>query len=168
MATINGRQFRSISATFTRPTDTTAYGAGDLIANNTAAASVVPLSWAIPRRPAIISRIRLLKSTAGLTNPSFRIHLFGAAPTFVTNGDNAAFATVVATGAAEWLGSFDGVMVAACADGAAVNCLPTGNYLRRDYIGPLSTIYGLIEAVGAYAPGNAEVFTATLVTEFDP
>ena len=37
-------------ATFTRPNDTTAYAANDQVNNNTAAASVAPLSWtdAIP------------------------------------------------------------------------------------------------------------------------
>lgn len=167
MPTLNGRQFRSVSATFTRPGDTTPYNAGDLVANNTAAGSVVPLSWAIVRRPQFVSRVRLLKSTASVTNAAFRVHLFAAAPTFVSAGDNGAFATVVATGAANWIASLDGTMAAACADGAIVNCIPTGNIPRRDYIGDVSTLYGLVEALGAYTPGNAEIFTATLVTEFD-
>lgn len=167
MPVINGRQFRSVSATFTRPNDTTPYGAGDLVANNTAAASVVPLSWLTAgSRPFVLSRIRLLKSGATITNAQFRIHLFRSAPVISTTGDNGVFASVVA-GAANWLASFDGTMVAAMSDGAAVNCLPTGNTPRRDYVGDPTTLYGLLEAVGAYTPAAQEVFTATLVQEFD-
>jgi hypothetical protein len=167
MPTVNARQFRSISATFTRPNDTTAYGAADLVANSTTAASVVPLSWLTTgSRPFVISRILLRKSTASVTNAAFRIHIFSGLPTIATTGDNAAFATVV-TGATTWLGSFDGTMAAAMADGAAVNCLPTGNYARRDCIGAPGTLYGLVEALGAYAPGAQEIFTITLFTEFD-
>lgn len=167
MPTLNGRQFRSISAAFTRPNDTTAYNAGDLVANNTAAASVAPMSWIrTGSRPFIVSRIRLHKSAASVTNAQFRVHLFSATPVISTNGDNAAFASVVA-GSANWLGSFDGTMLATMNDGAVVNCLPTGPLLRRDYVGDPSTLYGLIEAVGAYTPAAQEVFTATLVTEFD-
>lgn len=165
--TLNGRQFRRISANFTRPADTTAYGAGDLVANSTTAASVVALSWATAgSRPFYIPRIRLQKSAASVTNAQFRVHLFDSAPTVATNGDNSAFASVV-SGVAKWLGSFDGTMAASHADGAVVHCLPTGNYRRRDFIGDPGTLYGLIEALAAYTPASEEVFTATLVTEFD-
>jgi len=166
-STLNGRQFRRVSSNFTRPNDTSAYTAGDLVANSTTAASVVPLSWATTgSRPFYISRIRLQKTGAIVTNAQFRIHLYDAAPVVSTTGDNAAFASVVA-GVAKWLGSFDGTMVASQSDGAAVNCLPTGNFLRRDYIGDPGTLYGLIEALAAYTPIAEEVFTATPVTEFD-
>jgi len=50
MTTKNDIGFRSNTATFTRPGDTNVYASGDLVANNTAAASVVPMSWTTPGR----------------------------------------------------------------------------------------------------------------------
>jgi hypothetical protein len=167
MAIVNGHRFRSNSATFTRPADATAYTAGDLVANSVTAASVVPLTWLVAPRPQVYTRIRLHKSTGSVTNAAFRIHLYGASPVVATNGDNAAYATDVAN-SADWLGSFDGTFLAGHSDGAAINCLPTGNFPRSDYITAMpATAYGLVEALGAYTPGNAEIFIATLFSEFD-
>lgn len=150
---------------FTRPTDTTAYASGDLIANNTAAGSVVPMSWTIPWTRAggwiVVAGVRLRKSTAGVTNPSFRVHLFSAIPTFTSAGDNGLMTTVVATGMASWLAQFDVTLNSAAVDGAqglavAVDSVP--QYVKL--ASGATTLYGLLEARGAYAPGNAEVFTA--------
>src|SRR5688572_29350805 len=49
-ATVTGFDADSLvaaSATFNRPADTTAYSIGDLVANNTAAGSVTPLSFTV-------------------------------------------------------------------------------------------------------------------------
>src|SRR3990167_2992553 len=88
--------FETVSASFTRPADTTAYTSGDLIANNTTAGSVTPLSFPIPNgRGCFIWRAKILKSGATATNASFRLHLFKNSPT-VTGGDNAALAHIEA------------------------------------------------------------------------
>lgn len=165
--TLNGRQFRRISSNFTRPSDTTQYTAGDLVANSTTAASVTPLSWATTgSRPFYIPRVRLQKSATSVTSASFRLHLFDSAPTVATTGDNGAIPTDV-TAVTKWLGSFSGTMVASFADGAAVDLLPTPSFLTRNYIGDPGTLYGLLEATATYTPASAEVFTATVYFEFD-
>lgn len=165
--TANGRQYRRISSSFTRPSDITQYAVGDLVANSVTAASVTPLSWATTgSRPFFIPRIRLQKTKSDVTSAQFRIHLYTASPAVTTTGDNAAYGTDVA-GNATWLGSFDGTMVAKHNDGTVVDCLPTQALRRLDYIGDPGTLYGLIEALATYTPASAEVFTATLVMEFD-
>jgi hypothetical protein len=84
---------QTVSANFTRPADTTAYAAGDLVANSTTTGSVVPLAFTSAVREEgcrfRIERIRLRKSGAVLTNASFRVYLFRASPT-VSVGDNGA------------------------------------------------------------------------------
>src|SRR3981081_4319597 len=84
------------SASFTRPNDTTAYAAGDLVANATAAGAAVPLQIALgnqfPNGMTRLTRARLVKSGSGVTNASFRIHLYETLPT-PANGDNAAWST---------------------------------------------------------------------------
>lgn len=166
-ATLQSRQFRRISsATTTRPNDTSAYTAGDLVANSVTAASVVPLSWVVTGdSPFFISRIRLQKSSTGMTNPSFRLHVFDSIPAITTTGDNGAIVADV-TGVTKWLGSYAGTMATAFLDGSAVDCLPTQAIFARTYFGGPGTLYGLIEATAAYAPGAQEIFTATLYLEY--
>src|SRR4051812_8128931 len=53
------------SASFTRPADVTPYASGDLVADNTTAGSVTPLSWTAARVAAgsfLVRRARLRKS----------------------------------------------------------------------------------------------------------
>lgn len=152
------------SVSFTRPSDTTAYAAGDLVANSTTAASVVPLTWntSSPSGAFKIMGVRLLKTAASVTNAQFRVHLYSATPTIATAGDNSAFASNV-SGNAGWLGSFDGTMVASHADGAAVVCLPTLQVPSRVAEG--AALFGLVVALAAYTPASAEVFTVVPIFE---
>ena len=145
-----------VSSSFTRPGDTTAYAAGDLVANSTTAGSVSPMSWQCqgPYRSWLIQRVSLRKSTTTTTNASFRLHLFSASPT-VTNGDNGALAgnwsdSVVQT--------YIGTVSLTATDGGFVGMVPEDGYQ------PItdSIVYGLLSATAAYAPGNAEVFKVTL------
>jgi hypothetical protein len=158
MATCSSRDVSFVS--FTRPADTTAYASGDIVANSTTAGSVVPLNFANCSlgigRAMQVRRVRIGKSGVGVTNASFRLHLFNVLPT-VSSGDNAAIS--IATGMAKYLGSVDVTVGQAFGDGAAgqavteVNCHPVGS---------ASNLYGLLEARGAYTPGSAEVFTIYL------
>ena len=154
--------FINPTATFTRPGDTTAYASGDLVANSTTAGSVVAPVFTVSRSAVAtgqefrIDRIKIAKSTVTTTNASFRIHLFKVAPVTVANGDNAAFST---TGVAGYLGFFDITALQAFTDGAAGFIATGANAITID---TTSTIACLVEARGAYAPGNAEVFTLTL------
>lgn len=160
------------SANFTRPSDTTQYAVGDLVANNTSAGSVVAMSWfvapAYPRQtgysPFYISGIRLHASKASVTSASFRVHLYSSSPTFTSSGDNGVFGTVVATGNANWLASFDVTMVALHADGASGIAVPTEGVTAPQVMSG-STVFGLIEALNTYTPSSAEVFTAELLLE---
>ncbi len=141
------------SASFTRPADITAYASGDQVANSTTAGSVVAMSFVHPPRNTQIRRLRLRKSTTGVTNASFRVHLFNVAPT-VSAGDNAAM--VIATGAAGYLGQVDIVMAQSFTDGGVGLATTEINTFG------VTTIYALLEARAAYTPGSAEVFTLAI------
>jgi len=157
-----------ITATFTRPADTTAYAAGDLVANSTTAGSVVAMSFANAARAAgkggKIVGARLAKSGTGLTNASFRLHLFTSVPGTITNGDNSALST---SGVADYIGALDVVVDRAFTDGAfgRSGAPLSGNFL--EYVGATTTLYGLLEARGAYTPASGEVFTVTIAALLD-
>ena len=157
-----------ISANFTRPSDTTAYAVGDLVANSTTSGSVVPLSFANAVRSAgdcvRIERVRIEKSGTSLTNASFRLHLFEASPT-PTVGDNGVFnnAGVLATNnVLNHAGTFPVTMIWSGSDGAMGIGVPTTG--AGATVSPTSgtTIYGLLEVTGAYTPASGEVFYVVL------
>lgn len=162
--------FRIVAAgsTMTRPADTTAYANGDLVANSTTAASVTAFSFTAARATdvaMVVRKCRLSKSTTGITQPFFRVHLFNQNPvaSAPTNGDNGAF---VPANKAGWIGALDVSCTLVFGDGASG--IGSDTYGAGIIIPPASgtqTIYALLEARGAYAPGNAEVFTLELHIE---
>ena len=111
--------------------DTTAYAAGDLVANSTTAGAVTPLELFGATRAAgeavRIQRVRLRKTGVGLTNAAFRVHLFRKPPV-VRVGNNAAFnaSGVLALADNEGhVGAVDLVMDTAAAIGARGAGLPS-------------------------------------------
>lgn len=164
-------QLVSTAKLFTRPADTTAYAAtGDLVANSTTAANVVPLNFRfrpMSAKQLQIRRFRLIKSTVTVTAAAFRLWLFTVAPTFATAGDNGAIASDV-SGAASFLGQLDVTAMVAMVDGAVGVGIPTAGteVIWADAIGVDATghlnLYGFLEARGAYAPGDSETFTASI------
>src|SRR5262249_40104921 len=145
-------QINNLSAGFTRPNDTTAYAAGDLVANSTAAGSVVPLRIDLGNVAAVghgmtrITRARLTKSGTSPTNASFRIHLYETAPT-AQNGDNGAWST---DRAASWLGSIDVTSMLAFTDGCTGvgSATPGSEMFLRLAVG---AIFALLGAKAAFA-----------------
>lgn len=155
------------TANFTRPADTTAYASGDMVANSTTAGSVVPMSLtvnSVSGRKVYLRRVVLLKSTTGVTAPNFRIHFYTTSPT-IASGDNAAYSTTQS-------GHFCDMDVnmyttAIFSDGN--DGIGTPNNGAECAVAPATTVvFALIEARGAYAPGNAEVFTIKQLETYEP
>lgn len=151
------------SYSFTRPSDTTAYASGDLVANSTTAGSVVPLTFNVGKGGIRIVGIRLNKSDeTDVTAATFTLHFFGSSPT-VANGDNGA----ISFSLSDKFGSVDlATMIAATDEAYAItnngaSILPGGLYWYTSS----GLIYGLIEAKGAYTPASAEVFNAVILYE---
>ncbi len=151
--------------TFTRPSDTTQYAAGDLVANSTTAGSVVPLVFAIPRglgKNLKFIGVKMTKSDgADITGAVFRTWLFSASPT-VTNGDNGAIAGDWA--AAGYIGRLQGGTMLLGDDAVDATYVDVNAQVYH-YLGTETLIYGLIEATGTYTPASAETFTPSIVLE---
>lgn len=157
------------AASFNRPADTTAYAAGDLIANSTTAGSVLPLTFVASRandKAAGILRGRLTKSGVTVANAVFRAHFFKDSPT-VTGGDNAALAS---NGALTYLGSIDFDMSGASneksrlfSDGVKAIAIPNvGQTILFEPHAASQNIYALLEARAAYVPASGETFTLAI------
>lgn len=155
------------SQTITRPADTTAYAAGDLIANSTTAGSVTPFAFPIPTglgKNIVVKGARIKKSDASdVANSNFTIWLFGASPT-VANGDNGALSANLV--AANFLGKVTGaVMLAGTDDAINVISLAESAWLYHYATTSQARIYGLLEALAAYGPADAETFAIDLILD---
>lgn len=155
----------STSATFTRPSDTTAYASGDLVANSTTAGSVTPMTFNVGYGTGFkLVRAGVKFNSATPTNAKFRLHLYSALPT-VTNGDNGA-----------WLSIESGYQGAVDIDASTLTFSDStsayGIYVNTALNVPLLMItdvncrlYGLLTATAAYTPTSAEIFTISLIGE---
>jgi hypothetical protein len=155
--------FTNPSASFTRPANVTAYASGDLVANDTVAANVVPLKLQLPMQgaSALLRRLRLRKSSASITTASFRVHLFRTSPTPVAVGDNAALASLPGDGT-NYLGSVDVTFDQAFASGATgFGAFATDSHVHQQTFDG-GFIYALIEARSAYTPASGETFELQL------
>lgn len=154
---------QSASSTITRPADTAAYASGDLVANSVTAGSVNNLQFTTLARisggSGVIIGAQIQKSTASTTNAAFRLHLFNTAPTYTSAGDNSAISTVVVASGKGYLGYIDVTAMVAFSDVAWGSGAPDNSRGGIPYVATAQIIYGLLEVRGAYAPGNAEVFT---------
>jgi hypothetical protein len=164
---------KRVAASFTRPSNTTAYAAGDVVGPVTTAA-VQTFSNAARENGGSgrIIAATLETNNATVTNGTFRVHIFNAS--FTPDADNAAFAGQH-TNRAAYQGYFDfNILVAdsASAEGAIAQLrasLDVDNGLPLDFecAAGNSALYGVIVALGAYTPASAQVFYITLVIEQD-
>lgn len=155
------------SANFSVPNSAATYAIGDLIANSATAGSVTPMSFANVARVAAgaasVIKARLSKTGTGIVGASFLLHLYGTSPT-VTNGDDGVW---LSTQAATYLGAFEFSVANAkvFSDGVSINGITQTGYPVTADLASGTTIYGLLEARGAYVRTAAETFTITLEVE---
>jgi hypothetical protein len=154
---------RNITGSFTRPSDTTAYASGDLVANSTTAGSVVATELrAVGQYPggaSIVRRAVVRKSGTSTTNAAFRLHLYRGSTITAANGDNGAWST---NQVANYLGYLDVTAMVAFTDGAYGSGVPGFGSEIMVRLASGQSVYALLEARGAYTPASAEVFTIGL------
>jgi hypothetical protein len=152
------------TSTLTLTSATTAYGAGQLIANNATAASVVVPSFSIANSGggALIPRLRLSVNDATSTAwgaVSIQVDLWSQAPTF-SNGDRGAWSP--ATGTATHLGAYACTMSAEYGDGAFAECAPAVGSVSAPKLASGASVYWTLQAVAASGvTGASKVWTLT-------
>jgi hypothetical protein len=148
---VDGKAYRT-TATITRPSDTTAYAAGDVV-GDTGGSAIISLTAAGPNAGfVLIQSVSLVFSDS--TVPSgmgaFRVHMYSASPTAIA--DNAAF-DLLSGDRATYMGFIDL---------PAPQDLGSSLYTQTDYPGRLiklaaasTTLFVEIETRGAYTPVSA-------------
>lgn len=150
-----------ISTSYTRPSDTTTYTAGDVVANSTSAATILTFTGVATYESGggVIHAASLIDSSAESTKPEFDLYLFDT--TVAMENDNAAWAPSDAE-----METCVGVISFLAAD------FKTGNgngITHKQNIGlPFdcatnsTSLYGILVARNAYVPTSAEKFTIRL------
>lgn len=155
-----------ITASYTRPADTTAYAAGDMLADSTSAATVLTFAGVARGNGLgfILDGVSLIYSGAPATKPDLELHLFDTAPTL--QNDNATWNPLDADlDKALLMISFPGSGATICAPLASSgNMVQHASPAIRSHAcaAGASAIYGVLVVRNAYTPTSGEKFTFRL------
>ena len=164
-ALITDDTHKVIRASFTRPADTTAYAAGDVV-NGSGATTPVTVADAARRNggSGVIEFVGLETNNVTVTNGTFRVHFFNASHT--TAADNAAFASLHANRAA-YVGYADlPILVADSASAAAAQTEADVN-IPFQCASSSDDLFAVVVATGAYTPASGQVFQLTVAVRRD-
>lgn len=154
---------RFVAANFTRPNDTNAYAAGDVIADSTSAPTIITLSGAVKGEgeSSMILSASLFSSANQATKLDARLWLFDT--TVTMDNDNAAFTptdaelrtllAVIAFPSTAWIGGD----ATSGAGGNAV-CQAQALWLPIVAANKTNNIFAVLEARNAYTPVAQERF----------
>ena len=156
--TVDGKAYRS-TATITRPSNTTAYTAGDVV-GDTGGSAIISLTSAGPTAGfVLVQSVSLVFSDSVVPSGmgAFRIHMYSASPTAIA--DNAVF-DLVSGDRATYMGYID--LPAPLDFGSSL-------YTQTDYPGRLiqlaaasTTLFVEIETRGAYTPVSASTVSVRM------
>lgn len=145
----------AIATSFTRPADTTAYAAQDVVSNSTSSPAVLTFAAAgrYPGSSGIILSARHMKSSTSTSGATYRLHLYRVAPTAIA--DNAPF-TMLYANRANRVGFIDFLHSAAGAGSDCTNALST--FVNLPFLCEASTVnlFGILTVTGAYTPTSGE------------
>ena len=147
----------AVTATQTRPDNTTGYAALDVVGTDPAAVMTFATGLTAGKGFAVFGarlRIDVAAIPAGMS--SFRLHLFNAAPTAIT--DNLAF-DLIAADRSKYLGYIE---ISGLLDLGATVWAEVDNI---NFTGELVTasLFGVLQTVAAYTPTASVVKTVTLI-----
>lgn len=158
--TVDGKAYRS-TVTVTRPSNTTAYTAGDVV-GDTSGSAIITLSSIGPSGGyVLVQSVALIFSDAAVISGmgAFRLHFYSVSPTAIA--DNAVF-DLVSGERANYMGFVD---LAAPVD------FGSSLYTQTDYPGRLiklaagsTTLYAELETKGAYTPASASTIDVRVAT----
>lgn len=156
--TVDGKAYRT-TVTITRPSNTTAYTAGDVV-GDTGGSAILTFTNAGPSGGfVILQSVSLVFSDSSVPSGmgAFRLHLYSAAPTAIA--DNAVF-DLVSGDRANYMGYID--LSTPLDFGSSL-------YTQTDYSGRLvklaaasTTLYAELETRGAYTPVSASTVQVRL------
>lgn len=159
---VRGAGFSS-SASKTRPNDTNAYSAGDVLAESTSAGTVWTFTSIAPSGGGKILitnaslEIDVAAVPSGMT--TFRLHLYSTSPTAIN--DNAAM-DLPSGDRAKYLGFIELPTPLAITSTLWSETEAQNYAIRKQVVAASDTLYGILQTVGAYTPTAQVVKKVTL------
>lgn len=158
-----------VGVEFTRPSDTTAYAARDVVCNSTSSPSVITFAdfARVNQGSGIIIRARLFTDKKDVT-AQFRLHLFHTAPTAIN--DNSPY-TLLYVNAANRIGQIDFPAMGSedptnSTASAAIRPAADGSSgppnLWYQAASGSRAIYGVLETLSAFTPASGQKFYVQL------
>jgi len=162
-----GGKLATVSGSFTRPADTTAYTAGDVVSNSTSSTTLLSISGCarVNAGSGYIVGARLITDKKSIT-PRVRVHVYNASNPTVA-ADNAAMDIRYAD-VSKRIGFFDLPAMSTGTDSTnSTSSQAQDKTLRFPFVCAASstTLYFLLEALDAFTPASGEAFT--LVVDCD-
>jgi hypothetical protein len=154
----------TVSGNFTRPADTTAYTAGDVVSNATSGSALLSIAGCarVNQGSGYIVGARLITDKKSIT-PRIRVHVYNASnPTFAH--DNSAVDIRYAD-ISKRIGTFDLPAMSTGADSTnSTSSQAQDMNMRLPFVcaSATTTLYFLFEALDAFAPASGEAFTLVL------
>ena len=155
----------TISQEFTRPADTNAYAALDVISTSTTAPALITFTGVgrFVGANGYLTRLKIQTNLVSVT-PRLRLHLYRVAPTAIN--DNAPFSGPLHADRAKYIGYLDSGALAQEGTGAdSTYAENISDRLQFDCDPADVNLYGILETLDAFTPGNAEVFRIELGVE---
>lgn len=158
-----------VAVELTRPADTTAYAANDVVSNSTGTTTLMAFAAfaRVNGGSGYIVGARLATNLKSIT-PRFRVHLYNAANPTVS-ADNAPHRSLYAD-LGKGLGYFDLPALSTAADTANSDSSRTLDFtLRVPFLcaAGSQTLYALLETLDAFTPASGQKFTLTLLGDLN-
>jgi hypothetical protein len=154
-------QSATASSSHARPNDTTAYTALDAVGTSPATNMLFENASAIAGAKIIINRVELMINVASVPSgmSGFKLHLYNAEPTAIA--DNSAF-NLIAGDRTKYLGWIDIDLPTKLGDTLYVDM--KGVNCQVKLASASTSLYGMLQTIGAYTPTAQAVKTVTLHT----
>lgn len=156
-----------VDVEMTRPSNTDAYAAGDVVSNNTSTTTLIDLANLVRANgaSAYIVRVSLSTDKKSIT-PRFRVHFYNASDPTVA-ADNAAYKNLYAD-IAKYLGFVDLPAMTTGTDTTNSTMSVAANSTVRLPIiagGSTRSVYALLEALDVFTPASAQKFTLGVMVD---
>lgn len=142
-----------VTATFTRPSDTTAYAAQDAVSNSTSAPTILTFANAarFTGGSGLILSARHVKNSTTTANATFRLYLYRATASAVN--DNAQFPLLWAN-RSNRIGHIDFTHTTQGTGSDSTSALTT--FVNLPFVADGTSLFGQLQVTAAYTPASGE------------
>lgn len=165
-----GAKPATASASFTRPADTTAYAAGDVVCNSTSSPTAMTFSSMAVSAGAggMITKVRLILDTNPATKPTYMLFLYRGSSAPAIDNDNSAY-TPTTTELGDCVATIPlGLPVVGDVSSTSTNTIYWWTGAWKYVTSGSTSLFGILTAQSAVTPASADVYAIEITADLDP